>query len=497
MNVTRSIYSSLLLALAGCLWYCSPEESKTVSLQPTIQLVSGEVTDKSIILQARFNANETLIEHDMPGIEGIGQFEISTQRNFQQSIATQWFESKPTGDFIIKKQLTDLSPDTKYYYRVKALITNNNDTVFSSVNQFKTLPGKNLKRTVAFAISTGFNYEKFYGLDDQENQQSLYPPVTLSDRSMGFEAFNSVKELQPDFFIANGDVVYYDKPAKQREKWAKDLTSMRAKWHRYLDMPNNRSLCASTPVYYLKDDHDYRFNDCDTTNVKFSQPSHQLGVQVFREQLPVVDPENQQDPTYRTVVVGPLLQLWFVEGRDYRSPNLMEDGEEKSIWGIAQKEWLKQTLLESTATFKLLISPTPMIGPDDAYKKDNHTNEGGFQWEQQEFFNWLLENQFEESNFYIICGDRHWQYHSIHPNGLEEFSSGAFVNQNSRAGRLPGDPKSTDPDAKITSAYMQTEQFGGGFIYVKVEESNNIPTLSISFRDVEGQENYLAIKQAL
>jgi len=30
-----------------------------------------------------------------------------------------------------------------------------------------------------------------------------------------------------------------------------------------------------------------------------------------------------------------------------------------------QNGWLKQTLKASDATFKLLISPTPMVGPDD------------------------------------------------------------------------------------------------------------------------------------
>ena len=370
------------------------------------------------------------------------------------------------------------------------MINNTNDTVYSSIGQFKTLPTSDSKDEVGFAISTGFNYEKFYGIDSAINQGSKYPPATGKNRILGFEAFDAVNTLKPDFFIANGDVVYYDKPGKQPELWAKDLTSMRAKWHRYLAMPRSRDLCLSMPVFYLKDDHDYRFNDCDTTDVKFAEPSHQLGIEVFKEQLPVANPDQVSTKTYRTVQAGKLLQLWFLEGRDYRSPNRMEDVPEKSIWGQEQKEWLKKTLLQSQATFKILVSPTPMIGPDDAYKKDNHTNEGGFQSEQSEFFDWLSDTNFLTEDFYIICGDRHWQYHSIHPNGLEEFSSGAFVNQNSRKGRKPGDPESTDPEALISSPFLQYDEVGGGFLYVTVFLEMDHPNIRFSFRDVNGHERY-------
>ena len=77
---------------------------------------------------------------------------------------------------------------------------------------------------------------------------------------------------------------------------------------------------------------------------------------------------------YRTVRWGKDLEVWLVEGRDFRSPNNMPDGPDKSIWGGEQKEWLKKTLLASDATFKILVSPTPIVGPDRGNKADNHAN---------------------------------------------------------------------------------------------------------------------------
>ena len=73
----------------------------------------------------------------------------------------------------------------------------------------------------------------------------------------------------------------------------------------------------------------------------------------------------------------------------------------------------------------------------------------------------------EDQNFYIICGDRHWQYHSIHPIGFEEFSTGALVDGNSRLGRSPGDPESTDPEGLIEQPYTRTEP-SGGFLHVTI-----------------------------
>ena len=78
-----------------------------------------------------------------------------------------------------------------------------------------------------------------------------------------------------------------------------------------------------------------------------------------------------------------------MENRIYRSDNNMTDGPDKSVWGAEQKTWLKSTLAASDATFKLMVSPNPMVGPDDARKYDPHTSFGGFRHERDEFFKWL------------------------------------------------------------------------------------------------------------
>ena len=77
---------------------------------------------------------------------------------------------------------------------------------------------------------------------------------------------------------------------------------------------------------------------------------------------------------YRTVRWGQDLQVWLLEGREYRSANQAPDGEGKTILGQQQKAWLTQTLNDSDATFKIVVSATPVVGPDRENKTDNHAN---------------------------------------------------------------------------------------------------------------------------
>ncbi|MEX2025733.1 MAG: hypothetical protein WEH44_00505, partial [Pirellulaceae bacterium] len=86
-----------------------------------------------------------------------------------------------------------------------------------------------------------------------------------------------------------------------------------------------------------------------------------------------------------------------------------------------------------------------------------------------------------EANIYIVCGDRHWQYHSISEGGIEEFSCGALVDENARLGRKPGDPQSTDPDARIRQPYAQ-DSASGGFLLIEANPAAREGRASLAFR---------------
>ena len=127
---------------------------------------------------------------------------------------------------------------------------------------------------------------------------------------------------------------------------------------------------------------------------------------------------------------------------------------------------------ESTATWKVLISPTPLVGPERKGKNDNHSN-AGFAHEGDEIRGWLQENV--PDSFFVVCGDRHWQYHSVHPRtGLNEFSVGAASDEH--AGGTPGENKD----------YHRFHRVKGGFLSVAVTARG------IAFRhhDIRGRVVY-------
>ncbi len=130
-------------------------------------------------------------------------------------------------------------------------------------------------------------------------------------------------------------------------------------------------------------------------------------------------------------------------------------------------------------------------------KRDNHTNPKGFRHEGTAFLAWLAENGLTSPAFYTINGDRHWQYHSVHPSGIEEFSSGAFVSQNAREGRPPGDPGSTDPEGRIDQPYIQRVPVGG-MLHVQVDPSSAVerPSIVFTFLDERGGVLYAVRRYA-
>jgi len=457
-------------SVAGDIYHCQGE-------------MAGEVTESGVILQSRLTAVEELTDGDVPGARGWGRFEVSENGDFSGSRFTEWVEAVAENDLIIKVKVGGLEAGRRYYYRLIYGVDKSH-TKAGSTYTFRTLEGAAGEGQVSFVVVTGMNYHKFHhGSDTTEAYRG-------ADKDMGPPGLAAIAKLKPDFFVGTGDNVYFDHPA---ETAARTQDQLRKKYHEQFVQPRFAELFSAVPTYWEKDDHDFRYDDADNTGN--TPPSPELGKRTFLEQLPVIGPGDAGAVTYRTHRVNKYLQIWLVEGRDYRSANNMADGPGKSIWGDEQKEWLKRTLLESDAAFKILISPTPMVGPDDVWKRDNHTNPQGFRYEGERFFKWLGENGFLEKGFYIVCGDRHWQYHSVHPTGFEEFSCGALVDANARIGRAPGDARSTDPDGLIRQPYIQPEA-GGGFLRITVSGGKEgKPAITFAFYDRGGRLLYECRKE--
>ncbi len=442
--------------------------------------MAGEPTATSVLLQSRLTAipgPELNEEGDIPGADGVARFEWSTTPEFKSARTTEWLKASADRDYIVRARIQDLLPGTLYYYRL-IYGPDESKTEKGPRREFRTLPGAESEEALTFAMGSCQNYAFF--MHGKNGKNGAAPE---EDRQLGYPAYQAMLDLEPAFFIGTGDIVYYDHFAKTA---AQSLPELRKKWHEQFRFPRMVDFFAQTPAYWSKDDHDFRFNDADRTGSRL--PLTETGIEIFREQMPIHPADDSTSPTYRTHRVHKHLQLWFVEGRDYRSPNRMDDGPEKTIWGEEQRDWLQQTLKESDATWKVIITPTPMVGPDSKNKKDNHANLGGFRHEAEEFFAWLKKNDLDESVM-TFCGDRHWQYHSIHPSGMHEFSCGALNDENAISGSYPGTPNSTDPEGLVKQPFHYKEP-SGGFLRVSIGNKPDPAALTIEFRDDEGKALY-------
>jgi alkaline phosphatase/alkaline phosphatase D len=430
------------------------------------------------------------------------RFDIATRSGFQGVRTTEWLPVTEATDFIAQSLVSGLSPNTPYFYRVQYRGLDGRVVTTSEVGQFRTLPDATSDGAVSFAVISCMSYEWFYDLSDsgaggrgargggggraaaagapaaaEEGQgrggrgANRGRPATAAERQRGYPALDIIRTAHPNFLVSTGDTVYYDHGGGRYV--ATSVPDMRHKWHLQFSLPSVREMFGGMATFFQKDDHDFRTDDAD--NVSDRGPDPEDGRRIFLEQVPGVTTSGRP---YRTVRVNRHLQIWVTEGRDYRSPNAMPDGPGKTLWGVEQREWLERTLRESDADFKVVISATPTIGPDDARKNDSHANIGGFYHEGQAFLHFLRQNNLASSTF-LVNGDRHWKYHSIHPTGVEEFCCGTVHHQNSRLGVAPG--SGTDPEARIRQPYMQPGP-DGGFLQIDVEPASPDEPASILIR---------------
>jgi len=404
-----------------------------------------KLSDKETLHASQIPEGYTLDQMDAscPGTIGEVKLIYYPADGTGKKVETEWKSVDASKNFTKQWKLTGLDPNTIYSTQIFARRDDKAGKSDTIQGVFKTAPLKTSSEPINFTVVTGHDYNR---RDDEKNGHKIYDNMSKDDL---------------DFYVHTGDIEYYDKP----NPWAFTEELMRYKWDRLFALPFQRKFYANTTSYFIKDDHDVLSNDSNP-GMTYGTVSFERGLEIFDEEQ---FPSNPN--TYKTIRWGKDLQIWIVEGRRYRSKNKDPDGPEKTIWGEKQKQWLFKTIEESDATYKVIISATPILGPDRGNKNDNHANIG-FQHEGDEIREFV--NQFD--NVFLCVGDRHWQYVSHYEDtNLWEFSCGPGSDQH--AGGWSQDQLM--PEHKFL-------RVKGGYLFGSVFQENGEPKIKFEHRDVDG-----------
>ncbi|MCP9767838.1 alkaline phosphatase [Lacihabitans sp. LS3-19] len=387
------------------------------------------------------------LEGATPGTLGYVRLIYGIGENLKDQKTTKWIEVSEKTDYTHHFHLINLKSGSTYFYASQASLKKGKNPITTHKGQFNTAPESSIPSNFIFTLMT------CQGYPDRGHKD-------------GHQIYPSMLSLKPKFAFLTGDLVYYDNDMPR----ANSPRLARYHWERMFSLPRLVEFNSNVGTYWLKDDHD-TLNDDSSPGESMGDLTFEKGQDIFRQQAPMYD-----GLSYRTFRWGKDLQIWLSDGRDFRSQNDMDDGPEKTIWGKEQKDWFKKTVKESDATWKILVSPTPLVGPDRKQKNDNHSNLG-FKHEGDEIRNWLKDNV--PDNFFVICGDRHWQYHSVHPEtGLNEFSIGAASDEHAQGS--PGENK----------MYHRFHLVKGGFMSVELRSVGSKSSINFRHHDIYGKEVY-------
>jgi alkaline phosphatase D len=459
------------------------------SLVITHGIASGDVTATSATVWARASGTAQL------------HVEYATDPLFAQLQTGPTVIVDETTDFTATVKLQGLAADTVYYYRVwfsGAAVDGRATQSQRQIGTFRTAPGATTSRPVSFIVG-----------GDVGGQGYCRRP------ELGYATFAQMQALAPDFFVANGDLIYADGacPASGPGGWQNvpgdfpDVSEPAVDWTdlalvrdvmwkhwRYNRADSHlQNFLMRTPMYSQWDDHEvindfgapWTYWNADNVN----RPGYPNLVTAGRDALFHYSPidRNPVEPNriYRSFNWGQDLDLFLLDARSYRSRNDLPDtpANDKTLLGREQIQWLKEGLQGSAATWKVVSIDSPLsltAGSNTArFGYDSYANgttpdfsaETGFERELLDLVRFL--DDVNVNNLVFVVTDVHFAAnvrHEIDANGdgdtllFYELVSGPIS-----AIRLDPTPDRFDPTLGSTVLYSEGGIFN--FSYVRVQRA--------------------------
>lgn len=377
------------------------------------------------------------------------RYRVSGQPDWRE---TPWADVDPERDFTRVIRLEGLRAGTRHAVRIETRPSEGTAATSSLDGSFITAPAPRADSSARFAVMSCQQYE------DQ-------------DRPDGLAIYPAMQRGAPDFMINTGDVVYYDHGPVH----ALNETLARYHWARMYALPSLAEFHRTTGSFFMRDDHD-TLTDDSRPGDRTGDLSFEDGLRIFQEQTALPSPGE------RRVRWGRHLEVWLLEGRAHRSSRAADRTAPPTVLGASQIAWLERTLAESDATFRVVVTGTPIVGPDRATKDDNLSN-AGYRAEG----NRVRAILARQRNLFVVTGDRHWQFVSRDPaTGVEEWSVGPA--SDSHAGGW------NEETPRPEHRFLRIRH--GGYLSGEVAVREGAPSLTLRLHDTEGKVVFADEKRA-
>jgi alkaline phosphatase D len=275
-------------------------------------------------------------------------------------------------DFTGRTVLTDLPAGQRIFYRVVFQDLNDlktwSEPVAGSFNTPSLAPGDVTIAWSADTVGQGWGINPDWG---------------------GLRLYETMRRAQPDVFINVGDTIYADQPVQPevtlddgtiwknvvtpaKSKVAESIDEFRGCYRYNLADAHMRRFISEVPQIVMWDDHEVRDNwywerrqdDDPRFQVKSVALLAARARQAFFEYNPLPLVGDDPERIYRSISLGPLVEVFALDMRTYKSANSANRqtsaGAAASILGPAQLQWLKNGLVNSRATWKIVAADLPL-----------------------------------------------------------------------------------------------------------------------------------------
>jgi alkaline phosphatase D len=284
-------------------------------------------------------------------------------------------EARAPDDFAVHVRLAGLEPGTRYRYEVSV-----DGAPGKEVGTFATQPLWQFRGPPPdFAVALGACAH----LNDRFDRPG-------APWGGNYEIFDSIAAKAPDLMLWLGDNVYFREP-----EWT-SLEGMSARYRAYRAAASLHKLLRTTAHVAIWDDHDYGPNDSDGS---FTLKGAAL--EAFKRYW--------ANPSYGLLGVPGIFGMvtwgdadfFLLDNRFHRYPNRYPATPDKAMFGRPQLDWLKQALVASRATFKVIVAGGQLWNARNRFEAFHN-----FPEESRQLAEWLVENRIEGVLF--ITGDRHF-----------------------------------------------------------------------------------------